>query len=1650
MLSLFFKKTLNNEQDRHLYEFFKGFPQKYEYDVADVDLKFSVYLGRDEGAEEIVHILRQQKFEFGYQIHHGKSFFCDEFLKYDEDPMSPEGNPSENEERPENHENLAQNAGEPAEMGEFAAPPLLSPISAQGDVKPSVVRQFAAPFSPSTYVTFDQMTDFNARNTNRIIEALETRFSQNVTSPGTPVSAGQVSANSTMNSTENVPNSIEFTAKNELIANGIRCEKCSIVVKGISPISKLIMAVRDHVIAHFDEKYPLLKRFECRECGNAVRTNFVDDFENHLKKHGSMMSMAEKRQKLTSCLLTETHLKHICALSNACFPEVFEKTAPAINTILASDTPAKAKVSVFPRLNRHFCFLHHIPNSMESLQNGYQRARWALRKWLNFPSTTIAPVLWLRPKLGAAHAPSAHLRARLSAEENRKIDKIWAELLLISRLTTRFPDKMGDPEWRVMLKLTSRKQRLDQCHFEYKKEKLAAEDVRLRAEKQAERRADAQTAEQNRRKFGGFLLANPSLNCEKWLKNRTVIHQFRLETQPILAVDCQFLEHLSHRGRALTAMQLQYLAVQNREKTDPFRLFFVNFHSSSPEIRELERTKLSFLRQQAGLNPVLSDQGLRETFQGKEVIYLSPDAEEELETVDDNKVYVLGGIVDRVPEPGIARRASLEAAHAQGVSARKLPIDRYVQFRSGTKFLTLLAVADILREVNESGNWKKAMETAIPVRNVRAPEHKNPNAKAAMSRIHEFNREILRRVERVLGKDEAQKWPETGENDKVVEEKKKKRKREKPNFSMKNEDLERLARDLSAKHFWLKTEWLKTCVEYLEQYLGKKMPPFEKVLDLVVHQFVNTQISDSFEPIMRIPTSAIKVFIVKRMIFQLQSYTNISISLHEQLTECTRHNDDLSWFHGGKSKIDESEEKEKDTTFQAHSPLKQAKNAKKRGMLKLELTDGVNTVKAIETEEIFEESQLKNGCKIMLIGKVKCRRGTLFLEKSNCLVLGGQIDSLRVEKVKQLSAALKIDLEAEKKRKTESIEKSVQKDGKSVKKQLEKSKNVSQNQSTISPFLVKTDRKTGEVTNPPKPPKKPALAETTENWEFSIEEIPPPAQTPTPEPSEFVEEYQDPIDEFIWDPRNIPKKSTKRVESVERTFNSTSSFEQGPHKKLEKFELPPKISAAKPMRKQLPEELLEDDEIIEDSQEDPPPPQSKKIVDIKNSGSEEEEVTAAKKARKGDNYAAESILPPCFRPEKIDAAVRAQKAEEYRQKTMNSFAKTIHGPRYDKDKPREKVQRIKPNPPQIEREKAEKSRRAHILEEEKEADEEDEEEEELMIVEEILSKMQEDQRLKLPEKVQKSLSTSFEEDSKSIHDEELDDSILECTIEQEGRLELQRWGLETSRKRDAQKTDEFDDLTKRGRAEDYARIDEEEDRIYKRYPPVPQNQWNHHGYNINYLSADNSQPQQIPPQKHIKIEENFGEIERKKQRKEMSEKREEIKNKQSTNVQIYKTPFAKRIPSTDQTSSFTAQLFQRMADLNIVPLGDALINRKYWMMSKIVIIMPTICHQVHELKSDGIDWQLQMRISDTSASDVTCLVATDLLNRIFGFSVQQCKNLFNAKQFNELRVKKIEAERKLQGFKRLDLLVWIEISPDPQKLAMILDVKTLSDALNIL
>lgn len=95
-------------------------------------------------------------------------------------------------------------------------------------------------------------------------------------------------------------------------------------------------------------------------------------------------------------------------------------------------------------------------------------------------------------------------------------------------------------------------------------------------------------------------------------------------------------------------------------------------------------------------------------------IYLSGDADEVLDAVDETVTYVIGGLVDRNRYKNIA----LERAKELGMRTMKLPLAQYAQL-SASPILTIVHVTELLCKRRILGNWSDAIEAVLPKRKVK-------------------------------------------------------------------------------------------------------------------------------------------------------------------------------------------------------------------------------------------------------------------------------------------------------------------------------------------------------------------------------------------------------------------------------------------------------------------------------------------------------------------------------------------------------------------------------------------------------------------------------------------------------------------------------------------------------------------------------------------------------------------------------------------------------------------------------------------------------------------------------------------------------------------------------------------------------------------
>jgi tRNA (guanine9-N1)-methyltransferase len=123
----------------------------------------------------------------------------------------------------------------------------------------------------------------------------------------------------------------------------------------------------------------------------------------------------------------------------------------------------------------------------------------------------------------------------------------------------------------------------------------------------------------------------------------------------------------------------------------------------------------------------LSRKPLLELHPGASLVYLTHDADDVLEELRDDRVYVIGGIVDRNRLKG----ATLDKARQLNVATARLNLDTSVHIEHGTPVLTVNHCVEILQLAASGMPWQDAYLKVLPPRkglSTRAATNGNPDA----------------------------------------------------------------------------------------------------------------------------------------------------------------------------------------------------------------------------------------------------------------------------------------------------------------------------------------------------------------------------------------------------------------------------------------------------------------------------------------------------------------------------------------------------------------------------------------------------------------------------------------------------------------------------------------------------------------------------------------------------------------------------------------------------------------------------------------------------------------------------------------------------------------------------------------------------------
>ncbi|MED6263366.1 tRNA methyltransferase 10 B [Characodon lateralis] len=178
-----------------------------------------------------------------------------------------------------------------------------------------------------------------------------------------------------------------------------------------------------------------------------------------------------------------------------------------------------------------------------------------------------------------------------------------------------------------------------------------------------------------------------------------------------LCVDLSMTDCMSDKEISRLAGQLRRMYGSNKKATRPFHLFLTDLKEDGRLYRECVRMNDGFL----SYTMEITEESCLDLFSSETIVYLTPDAQEALEMVDADKVYVLGGLVDE----SIQKKLSHSRATELSVHTARLPIDEYMVKKNNvknfhSKILAVNQVFDILLMFSETGSWTQALQMWFP------------------------------------------------------------------------------------------------------------------------------------------------------------------------------------------------------------------------------------------------------------------------------------------------------------------------------------------------------------------------------------------------------------------------------------------------------------------------------------------------------------------------------------------------------------------------------------------------------------------------------------------------------------------------------------------------------------------------------------------------------------------------------------------------------------------------------------------------------------------------------------------------------------------------------------------------------------------------
>ena len=173
-----------------------------------------------------------------------------------------------------------------------------------------------------------------------------------------------------------------------------------------------------------------------------------------------------------------------------------------------------------------------------------------------------------------------------------------------------------------------------------------------------------------------------------------------------IVIDCSYQDKLTEKELISLKQQIMYSYSANKKVEEPSRIYITSCNGRLAE----EMSTICGHDTWPGIS--FHEDNYLKFFQKEDIVYLTSDSPHEIDELDPNCNYIIGGIVDH----GRLKNLTYEDAIANKIRTARFPLTKYVKLEASS-VLTVNHVVDIILALQRfNGDWLKALNTCLPNR----------------------------------------------------------------------------------------------------------------------------------------------------------------------------------------------------------------------------------------------------------------------------------------------------------------------------------------------------------------------------------------------------------------------------------------------------------------------------------------------------------------------------------------------------------------------------------------------------------------------------------------------------------------------------------------------------------------------------------------------------------------------------------------------------------------------------------------------------------------------------------------------------------------------------------------------------------------------